>query len=62
MDAVRDPLCLAHDDRHPGYFTCICRILRTARAQGPIKENSHAPICWCGLCIAASEGIHGGQA
>lgn len=56
-----DPLCRSHDDgwdlihRPP----CVCRALYTARLQGPLKDNRHAPICWCPQCLQASDDIHG---
>jgi hypothetical protein len=51
-----DPLC---HPRREEVADCICRELRTARLQGPVKENKHAPLCWCPLCLQASDDIHG---
>lgn len=55
-----DPLCMAHALTPSG--PCYCRALATARLQGPVRDNRHAPICWCAACLDASTGIHGGQA
>ena len=66
MDSVApDPLCRAHDDGWQLEYMppCICRLLATARLQGPVKAGPrHAPFCWCPRCVEASNAIHGTDA
>lgn len=57
-----DPLCVGRLRSLQGWHVvpdCICRELRTARLQGPVRENRHAPLCWCPECLKASATIHG---
>lgn len=48
---TRDPLCRAAN-HGIGFEDCICHALRTARLQGPIRQQpqGHVAGCFCPTC------------
>lgn len=50
-----DALCLypgTEPDGFPWICPC-CLALRTARLQGPVKDNGHVQACFCPACFPA---------
>lgn len=58
---IHDPFCTTQPRVVATPDGCNCRELRVARLQGPVNFDGprHAPLCWCNLCLQASEKIHG---
>lgn len=51
-----DPLCPATEHHHD-VRGCVCRRLKTARLQGPVRVTGHVDICWCPRCFVTDAEV-----